>query len=233
MKTRRPLRAPLRALLLLAATATACDDSNEPKQISQLRFVHAAPGTAAVDFRVEATPARTNVAYASNSITYSNVTPGSRALAVRLTGGATDLAAATQELGASRAYTAALVKRAAGPAIVLFADTNTAAAAGKAKLRVINAAPAAASVDVYVTAADADLATATPVATAVLFEKASKYTEVTSGTQRIRLTAAGTKTVLLNLAGFELPNGGVRTVVLMEANGGGAPLQSITTADRS
>jgi hypothetical protein len=233
MKTRSPLRASLRALILTVVIASACDSSNDPEPIAQLRFVHAAQGTAAVDFRVDGTPARTNVAYASNSITYINATTGNRALSARLTGGATDLASSTQDLGASRSYTAALVKRAAGPAIVLFADTNTAAAAGKTKLRVINVAPAAASVDVYVTAADADLATATPVATAVLFEKASKYTEVTAGTQRIRLTTAGTKTVVLDLTGFALPDGGVRTVVLMDANAGGAPLQSIVGADRN
>jgi hypothetical protein len=233
MRTSTIRRASLAALALIAVATTACGDSTSPKQDAQVRFVHAAAGKGAVNFSVDNALLGSNVAYAgNNALTYKAITAGERKVAARLTDGTTDLATATQTLEAGRQYTAVLVKRTAGEAIAIFPDTNTAAAAGKTRVRVINGAPAAASVDVYVTAADADLANATATLSDVKFEKASKYVEVAKGTSRVRFTTAGTKTVVLDLATVTLPDGGVRTIVLLDADQGGTPLKSITVNDR-
>lgn len=234
MRTSIFRRAALAALALTALAATACDDddSTSPNLKAEVRFVHAAQGTDTVDFRVEDAQARADVSYGDAVSAYSEVASGSLKLAARLTDGTTDLASATQTLQSAHQYTAVLLKQAAGEAIVTFADTNTAAGSGKTRLRVINAAPAAASVDVYVTDADDDLADATATLTDVQFEKASKYVEVTEGTQRVRFTTKGTKTVVLDIEDAELPDGGVRTIVLLDDDAGGTPLQSITAEDR-
>ena len=155
----------------------------------------------------------------------------SRALAVRLPNATTDLATLTATLKTSDAYTALFVKRAAGVGLVLLADTNTAPAAGKVRFRFVNAAQAG-NLDVYVTAANADLATATPISAAIEPEKAGTYVSVDAGTYRIRFTNAGTKTVVLDVAAAAFAQGQVRTITVIEAAAGGAPLRAVVSADR-
>jgi hypothetical protein len=234
MITPRPRRGSL-LLAMLAFTVAACDDDDPsgPTPVARLRFVHAAQGTNTVDFRVDNNDAKPDVGYASNSLTFSNVTPGTRALAARANNGNTDLATLNQALPNGSAFTAVLVKRQAGVAMVAFPDTQPTPAANKAWVRILNVAPAAGNVDVYVTEANADLATATPQVTAVEFERASKYIEVDAASRRVRLTTAGTKTVVLDVQQLALPSQGVRTIVVLDANNGGTPLQSITGQDKN
>jgi len=231
--TKLSSRSPLLGLALLAFAVACDDDPNSPTPAARLRFVHAATGTQAVDFRVDGSALRSNVAYASSAITYSDVTPGNRSITVRATAGTTDIATLQRNLSVDSSYTATLVKRENGTALVVFPDTVSAPASGKARVRVLNTSPAAGSVDVYVTAADADLATATPQATAVDVEEGSKYVETNGGTYRVRLTAAGTKTVKLDMQSVALEAGKVRTIIVLDANAGGTPLQGITANDRN
>lgn len=232
MKLLLSARASLAALAMVAVGATACSDSTSAPPVAQLRFVHAAAGTEAVNFRVDDIAIRTNTAYGDEVPAYSNIASGEREIAARLTDGDEDLASASKALGSGRAYTAVLVQGADGEEIAVFADDNSAAAAGKTRLRVINAAPAAEAVDVYVTATDADLEEAEPVLTDLDPAAASDYVAVAKGKQRIRFTTAGTKDVLLDIESIDLPDTGVRTVLLLEADEGGTPLQSIVAEDR-
>lgn len=233
MKLALSARASIAALAMIAVGTTACsDDSTSPPPVAQLRFVHAAAGTDAVDFRVDDVDIRTNAAYGDEVLDYSNIASGERDIAARLTDGDEDLASATETLGSGNAYTAVLVQGGDGEEIAVFEDDNSAAAAGKTRLRVINAAPAAEAVDVYVTAADVDLTDADPVLTDIDPAAASDYVEVAKGDQRVRFTTAGTTDVLLDIESIDLPDAGVRTILLIEADEGGTPLQSIVAEDR-
>jgi hypothetical protein len=233
MKLILSARASLAALAMIAVGTTACgDDSTSPPPVAQLRFVHAAAGTDAVSFRVDDVNIRTNAAYGDEVLDYSNIASGERDIAARLTDGDEDLASATETLGSGNAYTAVLVQGGDGEEIAVFEDDNSAAAAGKTRLRVINAAPAAEAVDVYVTAADVDLTDADPVLTDIDPAAASDYVEVAKGDQRVRFTTAGTTDVLLDIESIDLPDAGVRTILLIEADEGGTPLQSIVAEDR-
>lgn len=226
-------RASLAALAMIAVGTTACsDDSTSPPPVAELRFVHAAAGIEAVNFRVDDIDVRTDAAYGDEVADYSNVASGERDIAARLTDGDEDLASATENLRTGGQYTVVLVNGIDSQELEVFADTNTAAAEGKTRLRIINAAQAAGSVDVYVTATDADLEDAEPVASEIEMVEASKYVEVESGEQRIRFTEAGTKDVLLDIESIDLPDAGVRTVLLIEADEGGTPLQAIVAEDR-
>jgi hypothetical protein len=218
---------------MIAVGTTACsDDSTSPPPVAQLRFVHAAAGTDAIKFRVDDVDIRSDVAYGDEVLDYSNIASGERDIAARLTDADEDLATATEDLESGGQYTAVLVNGIDSQALELFADTNTAAAEGKTRLRIINAAQVAGAVDVYVTATDADIADAEPVASEIEMAEASKYAEVASGEQRIRFTEAGTKDVLLDIESIDLPDKGVRTVLLIEADEGGTPLQSIVAEDQ-
>jgi hypothetical protein len=227
----------LRPNVLLAFAAlsivAACDNSDGPDSVARVRFLHASQGRAAIDFRADGTTRGAGVTYGgtwSNSVVLD---AGARTFTARLTGGATDLATTAKTLANSANYSVVLAKRAAGDSLVVFADTSATPATDKSWVRVLNVSPAAGAVDVYVTAANADLATATPQATAIDFLKPSKYVEVTSGAQRVRLTTAGTKTVVLDINTIALPSRGVRSLAILDANAGGAPLQSVTASERN
>lgn len=232
MKLSLSARASLAALAMAAAGTTGCSDSTSSAPVAQLRFVHAAAGVDAVNFRVDDVDIRTNAAYGDEVSAYGNIAPGERDIAARLADGDDDLAIATEDLESGGQYTAVLVNGIDSPGLEVFADTNTAGAEGKARLRIINAAQIAGAVDVYVTDTDVDLEEAEPTLTEVGMPSASKYVEVSSGEQRIRFTTAGTKDVVLDIESIDLPDAGVRTVLLIEADEGGTPSQSIVAEDR-
>ena len=225
----------LRYLALASAfLVAACsdDDGNGPEPKAQLRLVHAAPGTGNVVLRRGDQTVVQGTAYGAQPAAYTLVDAGNGTYAARLVGGAADLATLASNLKASDAYTMLLVKRAAGPTLVALSDTNTAPAAGKAKLRVVNAAAAAGNLDVYITAPDADIAAINPTVAALQPEKATLYQVIDAANRRVRLTTAGTKTVVLDVNPVTLAAGQVRTVIALEAAAGGNPLGSLTITDR-
>jgi len=114
---------------------------------------------------------------------------------------------------------------------IVLQDDNTAPAAGNARVRAIHGAPSAPSVDIYVTAPDADLATATPVLTGVAFGDVADYLEVPAGEYQVRITPAGTKLVAIDSGALTLESGQVRTAIAVDAPGGGAPFDLLVLAD--
>ncbi len=218
------------AVLSLAA---ACDDSDGPESVARIRFLHGSPGRAAVDFRADGTTRGAAQTYGANWSTSIVLDAGARTFTARLTGAAADLATTAKTLTNSGAYSLVLAKRPTTDTLVVFADTSATPATDKAYVRILNVAPVAGNVDVYVTAANADLATTVPQVTAVEFLKPSRYVEVASGAQRIRLTTAGTKTVVLDLNTINLPSRSVRSIAVLEANAGGAPLQAVTALEKN
>lgn len=236
MRTRHAsLVTPLRSLAvlgLLAATA-ACDDSEGPAPVARVRFLHAAQGLATVDFRTEGTTRSAAQAYSAAWSADATLPSGESDFTARLTGGTTDLATTTKTLVNSASYSVVLAKRPTSDTLVVYTDTAATPAVDKAFVRVMNVAPAAGAVDVYITAANADLATATPQATAVAFLERSAYIEVTSGAQRVRLTTAGTKTVVLDLNPVNLPSRGVRGIAVLDNAAGGTPLQGVLASERN
>lgn len=224
------------ARLALASTivlSAACDDGDGPENVARVRFLHAAQGRAAVDFRADGTTRGAALTFAGTFSAATVVPSGQRTLTARLTGGATDLASTGKALVNSASYSVILAKRPTTDTLVVYADTTATPVAGKAWVRLFHVAPAAAAVDVYITAADADLAAATPQEANVAFLATTRYHEVDAGARRIRLTAAGTKTVLFDLNTIALASRGVRSVAVLDNAAGGTPLQGVTLAERN
>ena len=118
---------------------------------------------------------------------------------------------------------------AGGSAVTSFitTDDNTPAAATTTRLRVVNMSPAAGAVDVFVTAAGANLSTATPVVSNLAYKATSAYVTVAPGTYVIRAVPAGTApanrntsvtvtSVTATVATVSFPGGTGRTVVLAD-----------------
>lgn len=225
---------PLLALVAVSSlAASACGDSEGPASIARVRFLHAAQGLAAVDFRSGGTTRSAAQAFSTAWSAEATLPTGASAFTARLTGGATDLASTNTTLANGARYSVVLAKRPTSDTLVVYTDTAATPAVDKALVRVLNVAPAAGAVDVYVTAVGADLATATPQATAVAFLARSAYIEVASGAQRVRVTNAGTKTVVLDLNPITLPSRGVRGIAVLDNAAGGLPLQGVVASEKN
>jgi hypothetical protein len=129
-------------------------------------------------------------------------------------------------------YAMIVTQHATGAGLLILPDTVSPLPSGQVGLRVINASPSAGPVDFYLTSADSTLTT--PVATNITFEGTSGYilAPVPAGILRLRVTAAGTKNVLLDVDASSLTNGQARSVLLMDAAGGGLPVSWLAIPDR-
>ena len=111
-----------------------------------------------------------------------------------------------------------------------FANTFT-PSSGQGALRVFNAGAAGTSYDVYVTAAGASLTTASPSASAVASGLASPFFEVsTSVSQQVRITAAGSKTVVLDVGNVAFVAGQNATLVIGPPATGSTVLRAFVVA---
>ncbi len=213
----------------------ACDDDDDvtaPVATAQVRVVHASPNAPNVDVLVDdAAPALTNVPFRAFS-PFLDVPSGSRRLRVRATGTTTTVIDANVDLTTGSAYTVLATGLLAGIQPLVLTDDLTLPAAGQVKVRVVHGAPAAAGVDVYVTAPGASLATSTPVLTNVPFRGASGYLTIPAGQYQIRVTPTGTTTVAID-ATVTFTAGQIRTIVATDAVGGGAPLAPVVLTDRN
>ena len=252
------------ATLVVAAACTAKDAPTGPRPTgpsSRLRVVNATPdptlgGPVNVKLGDQVFAAGLN--YGVSTI-YQRVYTGQRELHVRRTA---DTAVTVADQSFSHAadldFTTLIIDRTTansgtGVTTLTIPDDNTPPAAGQVKLRFVHAAPSGGSVDVYVTAPAASIASVTPNVSALTYRNASGYVTLPAGTYRVRFTTAGTKTVLVDLtqtpgtAPGPLPPtptvpaptlpalvaGQIRTIVLYDKFGGGTPSAVSVIQDRN
>ena len=116
------------------------------------------------------------------------------------------------------------------PALATGANTFT-PSSGQGALRVFNAGAAGTSYDVYITIPGAALATASPSASAVASGFASPFFEVsTTATQQVRITAAGSKSVVLDVGNVAFVAGQNATLVIGPPASGSTVLRAFVVA---
>jgi hypothetical protein len=122
---------------------------------------------------------------------------------------------------------------------VIVGDNNPAITTGQAKFKVMNMSPTAGAVDVFITAANADLTTATPVAANlgnfVPFEGEGAL--FVPGTYSVRTVPAGTlpadrPAAVNSTLSVTVAAGNGRTIVIADAAAGGTPLRSFALTDQ-
>jgi len=220
-------------LALAIGALGACSDStdlDDEDDQARIRVVHASPDAPNVDVLIDGAQVVTNAAFTESS-SYLDVDAGSRVLRVEAVG--TNTAAITTTLNAVGAtdYTVIAANRLASIEPLVLTDDNTAPTAGNIKLRVVHGAPGAPNVDVYITAPTADLATATANFSNVAFRGFSPYASVPAGAYRVRVTTAGTRTVVIDSGTLTLTTGQIRTAIARDITGGGAPFGLILLSD--
>ena len=175
---------------------------------------------------------------------YSAILAGDRTLVLQKTADAATLATLTFTIVEGADHTVYARGGTAGGAITGFmtTDPTPTTAAGQVLVRIVNMSPTGGAMDFFVTAPNADLSTATPIAANLAFNGETQYVSLPAGTYQIRAVPAGTApalrstSVVINFTPpatpAPFPSGSARTIVAADAAAGGAPLRAFLLTDR-
>jgi hypothetical protein len=207
------------ALLALGALLGACGGGADRTK-AQVRLVNASAGYSQLDLQVDGQLRQGQVPY-GGSDGYVEIDPGKASSSITSAGSATTLLSFTPALSEKKYYSV-LAFGAAGALRQMLLDENIGAPdTNKALLRVVNVSPDAGALDVYLTAPTDLLPNVVAVQTAVAYGVQGNYTLVNSGTWRLRITAAGSKTdVRLDVPVVVLASKQISTLVLTASKGG-------------
>lgn len=207
------------ALLALGALLGACGGGADRTK-AQVRLVNASAGYSQLDLQVDGQLRQGQVPY-GGADGYVEIDPGKASSSITSAGSATTLLSFTPALSEKKYYSV-LAFGAAGALRQMLLDENIGAPdTNKALLRVVNVSPDAGALDVYLTAPTDLLPNVVAVQTAVAYGVQGNYTLVNSGTWRLRITAAGSKTdVRLDVPVVVLASKQISTLVLTASKGG-------------
>ena len=222
------------ALSLTAAAGCGNGQLLQPNELSAIRVTNASPDAPAVNFLFRNGELAHSVLSGSGR-QYVYLAAGSASLDVENAVGDILLDYPATLAGGS-SYTFAITGSVSALQPLLFTDDTTAAPTGSFKIRLLHLAPLGPAMDLYATAQGADLSTATPVVAGIGFTQASAYVTAPAGNVQLRLTQAGTTTVLREVGTLPLSSGQGVTLLLYGstgAGGGGAPYTSNLVADHA
>ena len=243
------------AAAVLAAAACGTKDAADPLQptgpTGRIRFVNLIndPSRNPVNAILEGIPFGVNLAYAGTTpaslpapatANFSAILEGARTLVLKKTAD-TSVVVATLNItiGAGADHTLFATGGAGGSAVTGFAvaGTNDPITTAQARLKFINMSPTAGAVDVFITAANADLSTATPAAANVANRSQFAGALFAPGTYSVRTVPAGTApaaraAAVNSTTAVTVAAGNGRTVVLADAAAGGAPVRTVVLTDQ-
>jgi hypothetical protein len=209
----------LAAGLTVLTLLTSCGGGSDRTK-ARLRLVNASSGYAQLELRVDDQLKQSPVRYGETA-DFVDVDPGKASSTLTSVGSPTALLSFTPSVSAKNYFTV-LAYGSAGSLKQLLLDENSGEPANNnALLRVVNAAPDAGALDVYVTGSSDTLQAAVPVQANAAVDAIGGTLSIANGTWRLRVTAAGSKTDLrLDLPAVALANRQVATLVLTPGSGG-------------
>lgn len=208
--------------LSLSATAflTACGGGGGGDSNTQVRLLNATRSYAQLDLSVNDKTINSKVAYAAVG-EYGTVDTNATATKVLTSDVGTSVSATTPTLAAGNNYTFITYGFAGAIRTSTLEESQPAPEANKAKLIVLNLAPDAGALDVYVTTATDPLDTATALTTNLQGGAGSGYIQINSGTFRVRVTGYNKRTDLrLDIPAVTLDSASVNTLILTASDGG-------------
>jgi len=207
------------AALALAVTLLAACGGGADRTKAQVRLVNAGSGYASLDLRVDNELRQGSVA-PGQSAAYVEADPG-KAFTLHNAGSGTSLLNFTPSVSARRYYSV-LAYGPLGALKQLVLDDNAGAPdTNRALLRVVNAAPDAGALDVYLTGSDEPLAASVPQQAGAAVDAVGAWLTINSGSYHLRITAAGSKTDLrLDVPALVLGSRQVATLVISPTTGG-------------
>lgn len=205
---------------VLAVGVLAGCGGGEDKTKAHVRLVNATSGYSSLSLVIGDETVATGVAY-GGSADYTDIKGQTDSADLTRPGSATLLSTSTVTVDKDTHYTMLAYGKAGSLATTLLTDEESTPSSGKALVRVINTASDAGSLDVYLTSSGDTLSEASALTSAVSYGTLGDFITVNSGTWRLRVTAAGSKTDLrLDLTGLVVPSEGVTTLVITPGSGG-------------
>lgn len=210
-----------RAILVLALAAAAsiggCGTADED---AQLRFANVSASGATLDVYRDSKKVFGPVA-AGSTTDYDGFAEATNTWSLRAEGGASSLVSTSLSLADKASYTMLGYGGDGNLQLAAFKEGNSAPSSGYVKLRVFNAAPDAGALDVFVSDDAVDLSSASVTLSSVAYGSVTGFATITSGSQRIRVTANGDRTDLrLDLRDVSLSNRSIITLVIAPGGGG-------------
>jgi hypothetical protein len=205
-------------------------DSNNG-DVARLRFLNASPDTTSVDFLVDSLQVLTDVNYTESS-GYFEVDEGNRRLQAITPGNITafDISPRIED---GEDYTVIATNFLNNIQPLFLLDDNDQPDIGDFKFRFVDAAPSGGNFDVYVTRQNTDIFDSSPILTNVQFQDVSSYFSFTARELQIRLTRAGTKDIIVDTGAIRFDDQDIRTAIVIDSPGGGAPYRVLLLADRN
>lgn len=198
---------------------SGCGGSSDGGTAS-VRVLNATHDHGAIDFYTADTLQLSAIAEGAAS-TYLSLDEGSYTFKVKPAGTSTTAITNSMSMSKDTAYTLVAYNNGTTMSTTYFTDSQSAPTSGTAALRVFNGASSSGYIDVYVTAPDADFATAAATASSVASASITSYVEVTKGTYRIRVTGYGDKSDLrLDIPSVTLSDQQITTLMLTGTAGG-------------
>ncbi len=204
---------------LVAATLLAACGGGTDRTKAQVRLVNASSGYAQIDWRVDNELRQGAVPYGETA-DYAEADPGKTNTLARA-GSGTALLSFNPAVAERKHYTLLAYGAQGGLKQLLLDDNAAAPTDNRSLLRVVNAAPDAGALDIYLTGTADTLAESVPVQSGASVDAVGNWLTVNSGSYRLRVTATGSKTDLrLDVPTLALSSKQVVTLVLAPAAGG-------------
>lgn len=204
----RTLRFAVAALVFILA---GCKATEEAKNTAQVRILHASPDTETLLLKLK--DGDTKIASVAPGATSAYVTldAASKDYEIRSAVDGTLIASRTTGFTGGSRYTIVVGARRAALTTAYVEEDTASPSSGNFRFRVENVANAG-SVDVYLVAQTAAVATDTPKLYSAGINALSAYTEVAEGDYQLVLTAAGTKDIVFEGAKQRYASGGTYTM---------------------
>jgi hypothetical protein len=206
-----------------------------PTLTSDIRIIHSVPDAPTVNVYAGAAvlAGLENVDYQVSS-SWITVDEGTYAVRVEanVPSGTADVISASLTLEGQKSYNVLAVGSTADGTIepLVVSVDRSAVTSGNVRVQIVHAAPAAPMVDIYVTALGDDIEAAQPLATAS-FKESTGQVEVAGGDYQIRITLAGSKTVVFDSGTVTLPADADLLVAATQNTGTGTSPVTLLVAD--
>ena len=251
----RAARLTITTAVVLVGAACGTKDAPDPLSPNggqgRIRFVNLIndPALLPVNAILEKIPFGVNLTYTQSTpatlpspatANFSAILEGPRTLVLKKTADTTvTVATLPITIVAGTDYTLFAYGGSAGAAVssIAIGDNNAPITTGQVRIKVINMSAAAGAVDVFVTAPNADLATASLTAGNVRPQVEFPGALFAAGTYQVRTVPAGTSPAaragaVSSTLSVTIPANGGRTVVLADAPAGGGPVRAFALTDQ-
>lgn len=229
-------RVTLAALLVLPLVLAGCKINtinSFPPKAAHVRMVNVVADAPLLDVTVDGTIAWTGVAF-EGSTDFVDFDNKDTPFSATVRGATSPLVEQTYSLAGEQTYTLVAFGTTRVPSFLLMPDATSEPGSGRSQLRIANVAAGIGAIDAYLTPPGVAIDDLLPNFTNLGYNTATTYLQFSSGTYQLRMTVAGTKTVIYDsgahefssststdLIAYARTSGRLPNALLLDVNGAG------------